>query len=255
MKNPKLIALGVGATAFAGLLVGGVATAGASSNPISTFTQSVGLTQAQVSSDDRAAAREAYLQSLADNLGVDIATLEAALSTTSLAALDQAVTDGKITAEEAAEIRTKIESGDSILYGLNGGSRGGHGRHGGHGGGFSSTNTAEIATFLGTDEATLRTELEGGKTLATVAEEAGKSRDELKAFLTAEMTASLTEKVAAGDITQEEADAKVADAIADLDERIDGTYMGKGEGRGHDDSDTDETDDADETEDDTSAVS
>src|ERR1700754_4569356 len=108
-KNSKLVSLGAGATVFAGLIFGGATAAGAASNPISTFTQSVGLTQASVTSEDRAAAREAYLTALAANLNVDLATLKAALTETSLATLDQAVTDGKITAEEAANIRTKVE--------------------------------------------------------------------------------------------------------------------------------------------------
>lgn len=232
MKNPRLLAIGAAATVVAGLLFGGAVSAGASANPVNTFTSSIGLTRARVSSEDRAAAREAYLQSLADNLGVDLATLKAALSTTSFAALEQAVTDGKITEEEAATIREKIESGENVIFGLDGGPGGHHGPAGhGHGGGaVKGASAEEIAAFLGTEEETLRTELQSGKSLATIAGELGFSRDELTAFLTGEITASLAEKVAAGDLTQEEADEKLADAVAALDERIDGTFTGMGPG-------------------------
>ena len=226
-KNHKLISLGAGAAIFAGVLAGGVAGAGAS--PLSIVTNSIGLTQASVGADARAAAQETYLQSLADNLGIDLATLKAALSKTSIAALQKAVTDGKVTQAEAGKIQAAIESGDNVLFGLGGGRGfGGHGGgHGGPRGGMHGATRAEIATFLRIDEATLQTEMAAGKSLATIATDHGKTRDQLKAFLTAELTTSLAERVAAGKLTQAEADAKLTEEVAELDARIDGTFAGK----------------------------
>jgi hypothetical protein len=83
---------------------------------------------------------------------------------------------------------------------------------------------AELATFLGTDEATLRTELQAdGATLASVAQAHGQSRDALIVFLTEQLQANLDEKVAAGDLTQEEADARMARFTENVDEMLDST--------------------------------
>lgn len=96
----------------------------------------------------------------------------------------------------------------------------GHG-HGHHRGGIKGVDKAELATFLGVDEATLKTSLQGGASLASIAADAGKSRDELIAFLTSSVTASLSEKVAAGDITQAQADERLAKFTENVDEMID----------------------------------
>ena len=72
-----------------------------------------------------------------------------------------------------------------------------------------------------------------GATLATVAQAHGKSRDELKAFLTDDAKTHLAQEVTEGDITQAQADARLADLTANLDARIDATMPAFG-GRGHD---------------------
>jgi hypothetical protein len=89
-----------------------------------------------------------------------------------------------------------------------------------------------LADFFGIDAATLRTELET-KSLATIASEHGKSVDQLKALLSAEVQARLAEKVAAGDLTQEEADARLAEMQSRLDEEINEVHAhGPGQPRG-----------------------
>lgn len=54
-----------------------------------------------------------------------------------------------------------------------------------------------------------------------MAQNHGKSRDQLKAFLSAEQKTHLDEQVAAGRMTQAQADAKLAEFSANLDTRID----------------------------------
>lgn len=78
-------------------------------------------------------ARQAkYLESLASNLGVSVDALKAANLKTQLALVDQAVADGKITADQATQLKTHItESGGAHLGGP--GPRGGHGPGMGHG--------------------------------------------------------------------------------------------------------------------------
>lgn len=77
-----------------------------------------------------------YLDQLAENLGVTREALDAGLKQTALDMLDQAVADGLIDADRAAEIREKIESGEAPLGigPFGGGGFRGHGGH--HGGGF-----------------------------------------------------------------------------------------------------------------------
>ncbi len=79
-------------------------------------------------------ARQAkYLDSLAANLGVSVDALKAANLKTQLALVDQAVADGKLTADQATQLKTHItESGGAHLGGP--GPRGGHGPGMGHGG-------------------------------------------------------------------------------------------------------------------------
>jgi AraC-like DNA-binding protein len=171
------------------------------------------------STSDREANRDAYLQRLADRLGIDVTTLKDALKATSLEELELRVADGTITQEMADQIRDRIENGDALLpfSGF------GPGHHHGHRGDLAGVTSDELATFLGIDTETLRSDRESGQTLAEIAEAAGKSRDELKAFITDELTTSLNEKVAAGDITQEQADERLATLAENLDDMIDRT--------------------------------
>lgn len=255
MTNSRIFALTGSSLLAAAAIAGGVLAFGgssgeaASASPLAASTDSVTSSQSSVltllqaqatdeddTTSDRQATQEAYLQALADQLGISLDELKAALKDVSLAQLDQKVADGTITQEQADEIRARIEAGET---GVRFGFGGKHGRGGGKGGfGMAGASTSEIATFLGVDEATLRDDLRSGTTLADAAEAAGKSRDELKAFLTAEYRAHLDEEVAEGDLTQEEADAKLAEKTAELDAKIDGTTSSGHGPRGERDDDS-----------------
>jgi uncharacterized protein YidB (DUF937 family) len=81
----------------------------------------------------------------------------------------------------------------------------------------------DLAEFLGIDEEQLLDELrEDGATLATVAEAHGKSRDELKTFLSDSFKAHLDELVADGVLTQARADGILSDFDEHVDDLIDG---------------------------------
>ena len=82
-------------------------------------------------------------------------------------------------------------------------------------------NRDALAQFLGITTDQLDTELQAtDATLASVAQAHGKTTDELKAYLTSQAKSHLDEEVAEGDITQSEADARLADTTANLDQRI-----------------------------------
>lgn len=192
-----------------------------------TSTQTPSTQTAPATTDhaaERAAELNAYMTKLAGNLGISVDALNAAVQKANLATIDELVANGTITAERAAEMRTRAgEAGAGFMAGAGKGGPGGdHGRGGpgGPGGPGGMVDSASLATWLGISEDTLRTEL-STQSLATVAQNHGKTRDALTAFLTAEKKADLAEAVTGGRLTQAQADQKLAEFTANLDSRID----------------------------------
>ena len=193
--------------------------------PSATATPSDGGTTTEEGTTDedvdgeRGALRDEYLAALAENLGVSQADLEAALTQTALDMVDQAVADGKLTEDEAAEIREKINSGEAPLFpGFGRGFK--HGFHDGLGAGAKLDDVAE---FLGIDVSDVLTGLKEDQSLAQIAEANGKTADELAAFMLEQMQTRLDEAVANGDITQERAAEIIANAQERIDELINNT--------------------------------
>ena len=215
MKIQKLTSLGLAAVAVTAIAAGSLAFQDGSDGSASALGLSDGQVQqialqAQATPEDE---RDAYLQKIADNLGVDLAKLKEAIGKANTDTLDEKVANGTITQERADAMRERMATGETFFFGGKGPGGPGHARFGLHG------DVEALATFFGLDAETLRTELQT-KSLATIAGEHGKSVDDLKALLTSEMQAHLAEKVAAGDLTQAEADEKLAEANERLDEAI-----------------------------------
>ena len=103
---------------------------------------------------------------------------------------------------------------------------GGHHGHGPHGHGLSAA-----ATALGMTAAELRTALEGGQTLAQVAQSKGVSVDTVVNAIVAEIKTKLNEQVAAGRLTQAQADDRLAEATERTKAFVNGE--GKPFGRRH----------------------
>jgi hypothetical protein len=92
----------------------------------------------------------------------------------------------------------------------------GRGDHGpGHGPGGQV-----VAGALGIDEATLRTELQSGKTIAEIAQAHGVDVQKVVDALVADLKTHLDADVAAGRITQAQADQKLADAPARITDMV-----------------------------------
>ncbi len=225
-RSPKLVAIGAGVASFAAILGGGALInaqgASAQGNTTSSISQAGPGQPGHMtppSAAGRQAEMDAYLQKLAANLGIDVTKLTDALERT---AKDQVAADlasGKITQAQADAANARIDSGQ-FRFGPMGG---GTGSHGEKGRGGLRMDDAALATFLGIDQATLRTERQAGKSLATIASDHGKSRDALKAFLTSQETAKLTTAVSDGKMTQAQADARLQQFTANLDQMIDST--------------------------------
>jgi hypothetical protein len=96
---------------------------------------------------------------------------------------------------------------------------------------------ADAAKALGMTEAELKTELEAGKSIADVAKAKNIDLDEVIAKLTAAFKAHLDEKVASGEHTQAEADAKLAEFKTRVNEMVNKAGLpmrgGKGGPGGH----------------------
>jgi hypothetical protein len=165
--------------------------------------------------------RQAILDDAAKQLGVKPSELNAALKQALKNRIDAAVQAGRLTEAQGKELKARIDSGDTPFpFGGPGFDR----HHRGFGPGFGhdrgehrhGPGLASAASYLGLTEAKLREALEGGKTLAQVARDRGKSVDGLVEAMTAEKAKRLDAAVAAGRISK----AERADLLAGLKERI-----------------------------------
>jgi len=147
------------------------------------------------------------LERVARKLGIDVETLEAAFKEARLDAVDEALAAGRINDEQAANARERIEQGKPPLR-LARARAMHHARH---------AILTSAATALGITPDELRTELQAGASIASVAAERGVSIDAVKAQIVADAETKLAEFVAQGRIDQARADA----ALARLTDRLD----------------------------------
>jgi polyhydroxyalkanoate synthesis regulator phasin len=153
---------------------------------------------------------KAVIDDVAGQLGVSSDKLTEALKNALEKRVDAAVAAGRITKEEGDALKTRIAQGDTpLVFGPGFGHK-----HGGPHGFFGDLSAA--ATYLGLTEDALRTQLESGKSLADVAQAQGKSVDGLVTALTDAAKKKLDAAVAAGNLTQAQADQ----IAADLKERL-----------------------------------
>ncbi|MBI4933383.1 MAG: hypothetical protein HY828_05860 [Actinobacteria bacterium] len=223
--NKRVTAIGLTAGllagAGAGLILEMSGNAGAASNaavvtvaPDDTTTDDTGT------ADDTAAA---------DPAGDHTARLQEVLQ--------PLVADGTLTQDQLDKVITALESAGPM--GRPDGGRGDQGGRGGMGRGLDT-----VATLLGLTVDDLRTAIEGGQTIAQIAEANGSSAQAVIDALVAEVQAHFDEEVAAGEHTQEDADARIADATTRITDMVNNTQTagpgglggpgGRGRGPGHD---------------------
>jgi len=132
-------------------------------------------------------------------------------------ALQPLIADGTITQAQADAVTTALQEARPD------GRPGGRGTGRGMGHGRIGHSLEAAATALGITSDELRTALRDGQTIAEVAAEKGVDIQTVIDAMAAEVKTHLDEEVAAGERTQEEADAKLADAIERITERLDDT--------------------------------
>lgn len=150
--------------------------------------------------------------------------------------LQPLVDDGTLTADQLSAVVDALAAAGPIGGGHGGpGGPGGRGGPGGDHGGRGGLGLDAAATALGITADELRTELEGGSTLADVAAAKGVDVQTLIDALVAEAKAHVDDEVASGEITQAEADTKLADATTRITDAVNNGFPQRGDHRGPDD--------------------
>ena len=177
---------------------------------------------------------KAVVEDAAKQLGVDPAKLSDALKQALENRIDQAVEDGALTEEQGEAMKRRVEADDFPLFA---GPLLGHPHRGGFGFHLHGIRDLDAAAaYLGVTEAALRESLEGGKTLADVAKEKGKSVDGLVDAIVAAKTKELDAAVTAGRLTKAQRDEIVAGLGAWTTDLVNGerpAFPGRRGGRGH----------------------
>src|SRR5512133_3043368 len=189
-RSHKLIVAGV-------LLVSAIAVAGAAIGATKVFSPK------QES--------QAIIDDAAGQLGVTPQRLSNALKQALKNQVDEAVKDGRLTKNEGARMKERIDAGEVPLFGLGPGPE-----FRDHVVGPFHTKFDAAADYLGMTEAQLREALQSGKTLAEVAKEHNKSVDGLVDALLAGAEQKLQAAVDAGEMTK----AEKKEMLAGLRERI-----------------------------------
>lgn len=154
-------------------------------------------------------------------------------------ALQPLLDDGTLTQEQYDKVIAALQAAGPMGGDMHGG-RGGHGP--GRGGlyGIDGSPFAIVADTLGLTEDEVVAAVEGGQTIADLATANGSSADAVIAALVAEVEAHLAAEVEAGDHTQEEADARLADATTAITSFVNDTTAFPVGGDMHDDLDGDD---------------
>jgi hypothetical protein len=149
---------------------------------------------------------QAIIDDAAKQLGIPSSKLSDALKNALSDRVDAAVAAGRITKAEGDALKQRIMSSDFPLLG---GLR--------HGFGHDGVGRLEAAAgYIGITEAQLRTELEGGKSLAQVAQDHSKSTSGLVDALYADTKQKLDDAVSAGRLTK----AQETEMLSVLKDRI-----------------------------------
>jgi polyhydroxyalkanoate synthesis regulator phasin len=217
-----IIAGGIFAVIVIGALA--VAAAGAQTNtPAATLAPS--STTSPGTGNDTL--RQQFLQDLASRLGVSVDTLQGDIKDTEKALIDKAVTDGKLTQNQANDLKTRIDNGENVQLGQ---ILGNH-RKGIRG--VVNDIIGEAATVLGLQKSDVTDGLKAGTSLNDIANAHGASTAGFHAKLLAQVKTDLDAQVASGDITQAQADQAYQMFSDNIDKITNGTRGDFGPGFRH----------------------
>ncbi|WP_429845005.1 hypothetical protein [Brevibacillus sp. FIR094] len=168
------------------------------------------------------------LAAIAQAQGVDTADVVALLVEQQETKLKEAVTAGKLTQEQADKLSENLS--DRVKEQVeNTKPDKGFGK-GVFIGGFEKNE--ELLSLLKLDADKLQKELKADKSLAAIAEAQGVSVDDLVSLLVKQQETQLKEAVAAGKLTQEQADKMNEKASERVKDMVQNTHHGRGPGKG-----------------------
>jgi hypothetical protein len=147
-----------------------------------------------------------YEQTLAKQLGVTQQHLEQANQTALKAAIQQAVTDGKLTQAQANQIEQKTAANSSVCH-LGDVGSGRHSSSGTHNGAFTQARQAvvtAVAAKLGISADTLKTDIKNGQDIVTLASQHNVSKSTLNSIILSTVQTQLKNAVSAGTITSQQ---------------------------------------------------
>lgn len=208
--NKKLTAIGLSAGllagAGAGFLIEMSGSAGAASNSATVVTVATDDTAATSDTTDAAGATDT------DKAADHAARLQDVLQ--------PLVDDGSLTQAQVDKVIAALEAAGPM-----------GGRHGGPGMGMGGHLDA-AAAVIGISADELQTALQGGQTLAEIAVANGSTAQAVIDALVAEVQAHFDEEVASGEHTQEEADARIAEATTRITDMVNNGAPAGGPGMG-----------------------
>jgi hypothetical protein len=184
-----------------------------------------------------------FKETIAGILGISVEDYDAAVEKAQDQVVDQAVTEGWLTEDQAATVRERMDQAPgSRMWDM--------GRVFGRGGpgmtGDRTSLTSIAADALDMSETDLRTILQEGSSIAGVAAEQGVEPQSIIDAYLAEIQENLDEAVAEGSITQNQADYQLQRAEECATERLEATWEegfhdhGRRHGRGMDVPDSDD---------------
>jgi hypothetical protein len=207
--NKRVTAIGLTAGllagAGAGLILEMSGSAGAASNAVVVT----------VAPDDTATTDDTNTSTDDTNTSTDAVDPAADRTARLTEVLQPLVDNGTLTQDQMTKVIAALDAAGPV---------GGPGMGGGHGGrGGMGRGLDTVATALGLTADEVRTAIEGGQTIAQLAEANGTSAQSVIDALVAEVTAHLDEEVAAGEHTQADADARIAEATTRITEFVNNT--------------------------------
>jgi len=164
-----------------------------------------------------------FKEALASALGITVDEYDAAVDTAQDQVVDEAVSEGWLTDEQAELLRWRMDRAPEGAMPFMGRGPGAVGR-----GmvGLSDSLLSVAADELGVSLTDLLTELEAGKSIADVAAEKGVDTQVIVDAYLAQVKDKLDEAVADGDITQNQADLQLQRAEERVTDRLDDTGLG-----------------------------
>lgn len=176
-----------------------------------------------------------FREAVAKALGLTVDEYDAAVKEAHEQAVDEAVTEGKLTEEQAERMRERMEQAPSA-WGQGKGFRAPHGEgfrapRGGFRGRVGGSPIGVAAEVLGMTAGDLMAEIQDGRSIAEVAEEQGVALEAITEAYEKQVGEALNQAVQNGRITQEQADSMLEHAEEMVPEMLNNTWEGRGPGR------------------------